>query len=447
MKVGNRKLELGTDPFDQQSVVGNYFVSAYPPFSQWKGEENGAYRGVLNTPLSSPKAVPLGMYCHIPFCLKRCDYCYYLSHEGANPFLIDEYLTALTREIEIYSQSDSVAERELGFLYIGGGTPSILSPDQTWKLIERIRTLFPFDHIEEITFECAPRTVTLERMRILKECGVNRISLGIQQLDDSTLKANGRIHRVADIERAYWMIRETNFETLNVDLMVGMVGERGSNFFGSLDRVIELDPDSITLYQLEIPKNTPLYHSLNNRSGAFPASWIEKHRRLELAYERLAESGYDLRSAYTAVRKGDKRPFVYQDSQYFGGDLIGTGVSAFSYYTGVHHQNRVSLSEYLSSLNEQKLPLGRSYVLSEEEQMIRESILQLKLGKLDFPYFEEKFGTDLRDRFSSQFETLTAGGWAVLDDNRVELTRSGLARVDEFLPQFYLEEHSGVRYS
>jgi oxygen-independent coproporphyrinogen-3 oxidase len=426
--------------------VGNYFVSTYPPFSCWTEGAVDAYRRRLAQPPASGD-VPLGLYVHIPFCVERCQYCYYLSHDDRSGE-IDGYLEALADEWARYANAPVVAGRPLGFVYFGGGTPSILSVARLRSLAQALQQSGSWADAREVTFECAPKSVTTDKARALRDLGVTRLSLGVQQLDDAVLAANGRVHLTADVERAYESLRLGGFDVVNLDLMVGLVDETDESFFNSLERVIGLRPESVTIYQLEIPLNTPLYRSLRAEVPAPPpASWDVKHARLAAAMARLEAAGYTIRSAYSAVLDPARHPFVYQDAQYHGADLVGIGASAFSHLGGVNQQNLASLAAYLDAGTRDRPPFWRAYELSARERLVREFILQLKLGGVDRRYFREKFKTDVLESFDEPLDEARRRGWLTIGDEAVAVTREGLVRLDRWLPAFYLPEHQNVRYS
>src|SRR3972149_10037360 len=213
-------------------LTGNYFVSNYPPFSCWKEEDTARYRALLKLPGNA--AVGLVLYVHIPFCGFRCRYCYYLSYDD-RPQEMDRYARAVVEELRMYADSALMADREPKFVYFGGGTPSLLPIDMLRKMLYQLQDCFSWRGAREGTFECAPKSVTQEKMILLREAGVTRISLGAQQLDDDVLQLNGRVHLTADVERAYGIIRNAGFDVVNVDLIAGLVGESDDSFQKSLE--------------------------------------------------------------------------------------------------------------------------------------------------------------------------------------------------------------------
>jgi oxygen-independent coproporphyrinogen-3 oxidase len=234
--------------------VGNYFVSNYPPFSQWTPEAVGEALAALAEP--PRKNDPLGLYIHIPFCRKRCKFCYFKVYTDKNASEIEVYLDALIKENEIYSRSPAFEGRQLRFAYFGGGTPSYVSEKQLHYLVQGLNAHVSWSNAEEVTFECEPGTLQKSKLEALKEIGVTRLSLGIEHFDDEILAANGRAHLSPEIYRAYQWAREVDFPQINIDLISGMMGESEEKWRETVRRAIELEADSVTIYQMELPYNT-----------------------------------------------------------------------------------------------------------------------------------------------------------------------------------------------
>lgn len=304
-----------------EPVAGNYFVAAYPPFSAWDSAQVPALHEALAKPAL---AEPIGLYVHLPFCQKKCDYCYYLSYIAQPAAVVDRYLDTVLREMELYVAQPGVKGRPVSFAYFGGGTPSTLSSAQVHRLGDGLRRALAWDSIEEVTFECAPRSVRREFLESLREMGVTRVSMGVQSFDNELLKLNGRVHLAEDVSRAYSLIREANFGCVNLDLMCGLMGETEEKWRESVRRVIELGPDSVTIYQTEIPHNTQLYRDLT--AGALPAppaSWDIKRARLDEGFRELERAGYTVVSAYNAVKDPQRHRFLYQDYLWRGATCSG----------------------------------------------------------------------------------------------------------------------------
>src|SRR3990172_539454 len=160
-----------------KTEVGSYFISNYPPFSAWSPDQLDAVRAAMNLP---PAAVPLGLYLHIPFCRKRCKFCYFKVFTDKNSAEVERYLAALAREIELVSRLPVMGSRPFRFVYFGGGTPSFLSSRQLERLVDRLRASVSWDEAEEVTFECEPGTISEAKIQTLREIGVTRLSLGVE---------------------------------------------------------------------------------------------------------------------------------------------------------------------------------------------------------------------------------------------------------------------------
>src|SRR3982751_829712 len=209
----------------KKTEVGSYFISNYPPFSVWSGENLSAIQSAFDTPPKDPSA-RLGLYLHIPFCRKRCKFCYFRVYTDKNADEVETYLSALSREIALYAHGhEGLKGRQFEFVYFGGGTPSFLSNQQLERLIERINQHGTWSAAKEVTFECEPGTLKESKLQTIKNIGVTRLSLGVEHFDDEILSLNGRAHKSPEIFRAYEWIREVGFPQINIDLIAGMLGE------------------------------------------------------------------------------------------------------------------------------------------------------------------------------------------------------------------------------
>jgi len=430
--------------------VGSYFVATYPPFSAWS---TAAVAADGRPALESPPVpgVPLGLYLHIPFCRKRCHFCYFRVYTDKNAQEVHDYLDVLAREWELYATMPAVAGRRLNFVYFGGGTPSFLSTKQLEGLVERLSAVSSWQDAEEVTFECEPGTLTEAKLASIRGIGVTRLSLGIENFNDEILELNGRAHRSPEIGRAYAFARSLGFPQINVDLIAGMLGETEDNWRRCIDRTLELQPDSVTIYQMELPFNTTISGNLLKGTGRFAqpvADWPTKRRWVREAFEALESAGYSVRSAYTAVKDPSRTRFIYTDRLWQGADMVGLGVASFGHVNGVHVQNLDTWETYSAAIRRDEIPLNRAYRPTPEERLIREFILQLKLGSIRPAYFRDKYQADVLQRFREPLDSIAADGFlAERSDSRVALTREGLLRVDTLLKRFFLPEHLGIRYT
>ena len=432
----------------EQTDVGSYFVANYPPFSVWTSAAAAADgRAALAAP---PADVPLGLYLHIPFCRKRCHFCYFRVYTDKNAREVEQYLDILAREWDLYQETRALAGRPLNFVYFGGGTPSFLSTRQLESLVARLTAASSWDEAEEITFECEPGTLTEAKLDSIRRMGVTRLSLGVENFDDRILELNGRAHRSPEIDKTFQYARTIGFPQINIDLIAGMLGEWDENWTACIRRTLDLAPDSITIYQMELPYNTTISGDLLKGTGQFReplATWPTKRRWVSEAFEALERAGYHIGSAYTAVKDPATTKFVYRDRLWQGADLAGLGVASFGHVNGVHLQNLDTWETYNAAIERGELPLGRAYRPNREERMIREFVLQLKRGSVRPGYFQEKYGVDVLARFSTQLDSLGVRFLAERTRERIALTRDGLLRVDVLLHRFFLPHHTGIRYT
>src|SRR6185436_16739484 len=189
-------------------------------------------------------------------------FCYFRVYTDKNAQDVAQYLDVLAREWEMYAALPSVAGRPLNFVYFGGGTPSFLSTQQLQGLVDRLTAVTPWTGAEEITFECEPGTLTESKLAVIRRLGVTRLSLGVENFDDRILELNGRAHRSPEIGQAYRFARSLGFPQINIDLIAGMLGETDENWRRCVEQTVALEPDSVTIYQMELPFNTTITKDL-----------------------------------------------------------------------------------------------------------------------------------------------------------------------------------------
>ena len=288
-------------------------------------------------------------------------------------------------------KTPAVAGRRFNFVYFGGGTPSFLSTKQLQGLVERLNASGAWNHAEEITFECEPGTLTEAKLAAIRDMGVTRLSLGVENFDDRILELNGRAHRSPEIGTR---LRSGARARLSADQ------HRSDRRHARRDRRQlaatassarwRSRPDSVTIYQMELPYNTTISGDLLKGGGQFAepvADWATKRRWVQEAFAALERAGYHIGSAYTAVKNPAKTKFVYRDRLWEGADLLGLGVASFGHINGVHVQNLDTWPKYQAAIERGEIPLGRAYRPTDEERMIREFVLQLKRGSNRPSYF------------------------------------------------------------
>jgi oxygen-independent coproporphyrinogen-3 oxidase len=397
--------------------VGSYFIANYPPFSLWESRHvPEIHRALTSEP---DKSVTMGLYIHIPFCRKRCKFCYFRVYTNQNAQAIENYVQALEHEFELLSRQPGVRGRTLRFAYFGGGTPSYLSSKQLRSLHDRLSEYLSWETAEEVTFECEPGTLSLEKVKTLKDIGVTRVSLGVENFNDEILENNGRAHLSPEIFRAYDWLQQVGFPQINVDLIAGMIGESDENWADCVEKVKQLEPDNITIYQMELPHNTLISREIKELGVISPiAGWAIKRRWVSEAMDTLLSAGYHISS----------------------GNELG-------HFQGVHYQNFDQLEQYIQGVASDELPIHRALVPTKHQELIREVVLQLKEGRISARPYRAKFGVDILQEFATPLRNQEAAGYLAVEGDEIRLTRRGLLQVDTLLPEYFEEEHRAVRYT
>jgi oxygen-independent coproporphyrinogen-3 oxidase len=318
------------------------------------------------------------------------------------------------------------------------------------RLVDRLRANVSWDKAEEVTFECEPGTLSEAKVQTLREIGVTRLSLGVEHFDDTVLRENGRAHESPEIYKAWPWIEAAGFYNTNIDLIAGMVGETWDKWRDAVARTIDLNPDSVTIYQMELPFNTVYSKDILGGVIETPvADWATKRAWVDYAFDELAAVGYSVSSAYTMVKHPERVNFSYRDNLWQGSDLLATGIASFGHVSGVHYQNHPEWEQYCGSLEAAALPLNRGLRISNHQRLVREMILQLKRGYLKIRYFREKFGVEIVERWAETWAGYEQDQLCTIDQElgRIELTRAGLLQVDSLLPAFFEPQHQGVRYT
>ena len=435
-------------PTDTSSTteVGSYFISNYPPFSQWSTGQVTEIEATLSA--APDDTIPLGLYLHIPFCRKRCKFCYFRVYTNKNAQAIADYVDAIAEEARMVSRRTGVAGRELQFVYFGGGTPSYLSSRQLRFLRDSLASSFSWESAREVTFECEPGTLSLDKVKTLREIGITRVSLGVENFDDSILEENGRAHLSAQILEAYEWLQQVGFPQINIDLIAGMVGETDDNWAVCVEKAIQLQPDNITIYQMELPFNTVYSREIQDEGLVLPvADWPTKRRWAGEAIDCLLAAGYHISSGNELVRNPQTDRFVYRDNLFRGSDLLALGVSSFGHFQGMHYQNLDGIEDYQAVVQPGKLPINRAFQPTDQQRLIREFVLQLKEGVVQASEFERKFGVRILDQFARALSNQSEAGFLEIDGETIRLTRKGLLQADSLLPEYFEPEFRQVRYT
>ena len=331
----------------------------------------------------------LSLYIHIPFCVRKCGYCDFLS-APADEKARDRYVQALLMEIERY-QGTETADRKIKTLYIGGGTPSILSVDQLDCIMQKIKYTFNFCDDIEASMEMNPGTASKEKCRALYQMGINRLSIGLQSTNDMELKTLGRIHSYEDFLNTYTWCREAGFQNINVDLMAALPYQIVESYTTGLRKIIRLAPEHISAYSLILEEGTPFYQKYN--SGCYPLPDEEQERLMYRETEQiLAQAGYERYEISNYAKKGYacRHNLVYWQ----GGDYLGLGLGSSSYMDDVRFHNTTDLDTYVNQ---------GAYVEDREELSVQAKMEEFMflglrvMAGVSGTEFEKRFGKTMED--------------------------------------------------
>lgn len=331
----------------------------------------------------------LSLYIHIPFCVRKCGYCDFLS-APADEKARDRYVQALLMEIERYRGTET-ADRKIKTLYIGGGTPSILSVDQLDCIMQKIKYTFNFCDDIEASMEMNPGTASKEKCRALYQMGINRLSIGLQSTNDMELKTLGRIHSYEDFINTYTWCREAGFQNINVDLMAALPYQTVESYTTGLRKIIRLAPEHISAYSLILEEGTPFYQKYN--SGCYPLPDEEQERLMYRETEQiLAQAGYERYEISNYAKKGYacRHNLVYWQ----GGDYLGLGLGSSSYMDGVRFHNTTDFNTYVN----QGAYIEDREELSVQAKMEEFMFLGLRvMAGVSGTEFEKRFGKTMED--------------------------------------------------
>jgi oxygen-independent coproporphyrinogen III oxidase len=378
----------------------------------------------------------IALYIHIPFCAAECYYCHYYKKFAQSSTAVDTYLAGVLRELAMY-------EEQFGGLlaksvYIGGGTPSYLTVAQIEKLFTGMRehvTLLPG---AEISFEVHPESGTVTKLDALHRHGVNRINIGVESFDDESLKSENRRHTGRDAIQLFSTVSAMGFENVNLDLIYGLRGQSLQSWENNLEEVARLRPSSATMYFLRLKRGTPEYKLWKSKPDTFPtdAELLLMHA---MNFERMeADLGYVQSPVDWFIR--DARYFhQYQDHNWRRSDeveLLGIGVSSYSYLNGWQFYNVNDTERYLRSISMGQFPVWKGEYLEADEKMRRTLMLGLKMG-IERQGFRDTYGIDVLNLCTPVWERLINLDLVEIDPKAVTLTYAGRLFADEVGQQFY----------
>ena len=361
----------------------------------------------------------IGIYVHIPFCKRKCDYCDFISYSNKDS-KIQEYIEAVKKEIELQK-----IKSEITTIYVGGGTPSYIESKYIKEIIEEIKNKNVCNDAE-ITIEINPGTVTLEKLRDYKECGINRLSIGLQTTQNNLLKQIGRIHDFEQFVETYKMARKEGFKNINIDLMLGLPNQRIKDLKDSLEKVIELQPEHISVYSLIIEEGTPICNKIEKGDLELPEEDLERNmywyvkNTLELNGYKHYEISNFARNGYESKHNLN----CWNQKEY-----IGIGLAAHSYRDITRYSNTEQMGEYIRNVKNQNLERNRIIHEIQKEDDTKKEYMILGLRQIDgirISEFKEKFGDNPIYLFRNELKKLSDENLINVDEDNIKLTNKGI---------------------
>ena len=361
----------------------------------------------------------IGVYVHIPFCKKKCDYCDFISYCNKDN-LIEDYVQAVKAEIQTQN-----IKPEITTIYIGGGTPSYIDSKYIIEILEKIKEKNVSSNAE-ITIEVNPGTVTKEKLEDYIKSGINRISIGLQTTNDELLKQIGRIHNFTQFLETYKLAKKVGFKNINVDLMLGLPNQRIKDLKESLEQIIKLKPKHISVYSLIVENGTPIANKIEKGEMQLPDEELERNmywfvkNTLELNgfihYEisNFAKKGYESKHNLNC----------WNQKEY-----IGIGASAHSYRDITRYSNTENIEEYIENVNNGNFNRNKIIHEVQKEDDAKKEFMLLGLRKIkgvDINQFKNKFGDNPIYLFRNELKKLTDERLLIIDNNNIRLTNKGL---------------------
>jgi len=396
------EISVSLDMLRKYNVPGPRYTS-YPPATHF-----------TQTPeMSTPKAGPLSLYFHLPFCSKQCLYCGCTNIVTGDQGKSAEYLGYLQREIEMRAQHIARGS-EVVQIQLGGGTPTFLLPSELEELGELIRTNFPMAEIIEAGVEIDPRCLTPEKVKALRNAGFNRASLGVQDTNADVQKTIMRIQPLEEVARANQWLRDSGMESINFDLIYGLPNQTVESFSQTIDDVLTLSPDRFAVYSYaHIPWIKPFQKSFEDKLPDVEA----KLELLQLAIAKLTGAGYVYIGMDHFAKPDDTMSKALFDgtlqrnfqgySTLKGVQLHGMGMSSISHVGGRYLQNQKELKTYYADIASGKLPLLRGYVMTAEDQIRYDAIMHIMCNLyIDYTQLSDQLGLDFTDYFKEDLASL-----------------------------------------
>ena len=361
----------------------------------------------------------IGIYVHIPFCKKKCDYCDFISYCGKDD-LIEKYVDSVKKEIEHVK-----IKSEITTIYIGGGTPSYIDSKFIVQILEKIKEKNVAQDAE-ITIEVNPGTVTQEKLQDYIDCGINRISIGLQTANDELLKQIGRIHNYEQFLETYKLAKKVGFKNINVDLMLGLPNQRIIDLKESLENVLKLAPKHISVYSLIVEDGTPIANKIENGKLKLPDEELERNMYWYVK-NTLELNGYKHYEISNFAKKGYESKHninCWNQMEY-----VGIGTAAHSYRDITRYSNTEDIKEYIKNVQKGEFEKNRIIHEIQKEEDSEKEFMLLGLRKIDgikISEFKNKFGDNPIYLYRNELKKLSDEKLIIIQDDNIRLSNKGI---------------------
>lgn len=381
----------------------------------------------------------LGIYVHIPFCIRKCFYCDFVSYalhskSSAAVQETESYLHFLLQEALLYRNDSLTGGQKLKTLYIGGGTPTCLAGGQLFALLDALQKIYEFEKDAEITVEANPGTLDAKKLQLLKKAGCNRLSLGVQSFDAKELECLGRIHSPQEIYTAFSLARESGFNNINLDLMYGLPEQTLDSWQRSLRSAVAMQPEHLSLYQLNIEQGTR-FAELSERGLLAETEQETARKMFEEAIAYLRQNGYGHYEISNFAQNGreSRHNLMYWQNRGY----IGLGAGASGYLHGIRYSNEKSVAQYQKALMNVKKPVCEEEPIGKDLAMSEQMFLGLRvLAGVDKHIFRSRFAVDIETVFGEEIERLKKKRLLLETDTHVLLSPEGLFLANEVFMEF-----------
>jgi len=379
---------------------------------------------------------PLGLYIHIPFCVKKCNYCDFLSAPADDATKV-RYVEALCKEIAGYKETAKAYR--LATIYFGGGTPSVLEASLIEKILSAVKAGFEVDEAAEVTLEVNPGTVSLDKLKRYRQLGINRLSIGVQSAKEEELALLGRIHTFEEAKQTFFWAREAGFTNLSLDLISALPGQSLEDYKENVEAILALKPEHISSYSLIVEEGTPfyeLYAEGKEKESDLPEEEIDREM---YAYTkaRLKKAGYERYEISNYAKPGFESR--HNSSYWIGTEYLGMGLGASSLFTNARFHNETDLTAYMEAIeNGQDIRLDTERLVPEE-QMEEFMILGLRMMRgISREEFRNRFGKPIETVYGSALKKLENQGLLYKDGDRIALTETGIDVSNRVFVEFVL---------